>query len=244
MYATAVAGDGTVEPNEVMLAVGGELGGGAAQLRLATPHLLNGLLPDELKLGVRVYVEEGTYRIDAYGEDAARFMRLLAVSAPSAGGEYLSDKFNGFVEAAKVEVQFGNIRLTESGYVAADLIISEGGAAVKYNIYLREDAIELQFVSTNRSRVELAARLLRLVGVNAEVKKREGKREVWYIVATTDKLAAGREEFRKALAELVKTAHKSVDEKKAEGWLEELEKGRVLKEGWPKYHVGCQVAAG
>jgi hypothetical protein len=77
---------------------------------------------------------------------------------------------------------------------------------VKYNVYLREDAIELQFVSTDRSRAELAARLLRLAGVNAEVKKREGKRDVWYIVATTDKLAAGREELRKALAEIVETA--------------------------------------
>jgi len=28
-----------------------------------------------------------------------------------------------------------------------------------------------------------------------------------------------------------------VDEKKAKRWLEKLEKGRVLKEGWPKYNV-------
>jgi hypothetical protein len=34
-----------------------------------------------------------------------------------------------------------------------------GGVAVKYNVYLRENAIELQFQSTDRSRVELAARL-------------------------------------------------------------------------------------
>jgi hypothetical protein len=44
MYATALAGDGTVGPREVILAVGGELGGGAALLRLATLHLLNRLL--------------------------------------------------------------------------------------------------------------------------------------------------------------------------------------------------------
>jgi hypothetical protein len=244
MYTTAVAGDGTVGPDEVMLAVGGELGGGAALLRLATLHLLNGLLPDELKLGVRVYVEEGTYRIDAYGEDAARLKRLLVVSAPSSGGGYLSDKFDQFVEAAKVEVRVDNIRLTESGYVAADLIISEAGVAVKYNVYLREDAIELQFQSTDRSHVELAARLLRLAGVNAEVKKREGKRDVWYIVATTDKLAAGREEFRKALAEIVETARKSVGEEKAKRWLEKLEEGLTLREGWPKYHVGLSGSGG
>jgi hypothetical protein len=244
MYATAVAGDGTVGPDEVMLAVGGELGGGAALLRLATLHLLNGLLPDELKLSVRVYVEEGTYRIDAYGEDAARLKRLLAVSAPSSGGGYLSDKFDQFVEAAKVEVRVDNIRLTESGYIAADLIISEADVAVKYNVYLSEDAIELQFVSTDRSRVELAARLLRLAGVNAEVKKRGGKRDVWYIVATTDKLAAGREEFRKALAEIVETARKSVGEEKAKRWLEKLEEGLTLREGWPKYHVGLSGSGG
>jgi Fe2+ transport system protein FeoA len=29
-----------------------------------------------------------------------------------------------------------------------------------------------------------------------------------------------------------------VDAGKAEGWLEKLERGRVLMEGWPKYHVG------
>jgi hypothetical protein len=165
-------------------------------------------------------------------------MRLLAVSVPSAGGEYLSPKFDEFVEEARVEVRFDNIRLTKRN-VAADLTISEGGVAVKYNVYLRGDAIELQFQSTDRSRVELAARLLRLVGVTAEMKK-EGGRDVWYVEATTDKLAAGREELRNALAEFVRTAVKNgaVDEKKAEHWLEKLEKGRVLMEGWPKYKVG------
>jgi hypothetical protein len=29
-----------------------------------------------------------------------------------------------------------------------------------------------------------------------------------------------------------------IDASKAEGWLEKLEEGRVLMEGWPKYHVG------
>jgi hypothetical protein len=239
MYATALAGDGTVGPDSVELTVGGELGGGAALLRLAALHLLNELLPDELKFNVRIYVGEGRYyRIAAYGEDAARFMRLLAVSAPSAGGEYLSPKFDEFVEVAKVEVRLdeNSIRQTKSG-VAADLIISEGGIAVKYNVYLREDAIELKFESSDRSRVELAARLLRLAGVGVEVKKESG-RDKWYIVATTDMLAAGREELRKALAEIVETARKSVGEEKTKRWLEKLESGRVLKEGWPKYKVG------
>jgi hypothetical protein len=242
MYATVVAGDGSVGPREVVLAVGGELGGGAALLRLAALHMLNQLLPGEFKFNVRIYVGEGRYyNIVATGEDAVRFKRLLAVSAPSAGGGYLSPKFDKFVEAAKVEVRPGNIWLTPSGLVAADLTISEAGVAVKYNIYL-QNKIELQFQSTDRGRAELAARLLRLSGVTAEVRKetrKKGDRDVWYVKAATDMLAAGREELRKALAELVRRAVENgwVDEKRAKRWLEELKRGRVLKEGWPKYEM-------
>jgi hypothetical protein len=57
----------------------------------------------------------------------------------------------------------------------------------------------LQFRSADRSRVELAAPLLRLAGVSAEVKK-EGvsNRDKWYVIAYTDMLAAGHEGLRKA----------------------------------------------
>jgi Fe2+ transport system protein FeoA len=227
-----------VGPREVVLTVGGELGGGAALLRLATLYLLNQLQPDELKFGIRTYVRRGVYNIAATGENAARFMRLLAVSAPSAGGEYLSKKFNEFMKETRVEVRLDkdSIRRTKKGHVAADLTISEAGVAVKYNVYLH-DAIVLEFVSTDRSRVELAARLLRLAGVSAEVKMKEGGRDEWRVEVTTDRLAAGREELRKALAELVNKAVERdwVDAGKAERWLEKLERGRVLKEGWPEY---------
>jgi hypothetical protein len=47
------------------------------------------------------------------------------------------------------------------------LTISEGDVEIKYNVYLRGDTIGLQFGSTDRSRVELAARLLKLAGVGA-----------------------------------------------------------------------------
>ncbi|MCC6035699.1 MAG: hypothetical protein LM559_01435 [Pyrobaculum sp.] len=241
MYATALAGDGTVGPWEIRLAIGGELGGGAALLRLATLHVLKELLPDELKFNARIYVKKDRYYdIATYGENAARLRRLLAVSAPSAGGGYLSEKFEEFVKDARVEVRLdeNSIRQTKKGRVAADLTLSEAGIDVKYNVYL-SDKIELEFQSTDRSRVELAARLLRLAGVGAEVKK-VGGRDVWYIKAYTDMLAAGREELRNVLAKVVKeaTAGGSMDANKAEGWLEELRRGRVLKEGWPKYHVG------
>ncbi len=238
MYATAVAGDGTVGPDNVRLTIGGELGGGAALLRLATLLLLNQLLPKELTFNVKVYVNEGRYRIVAYGGDAVRLKRLLAVAAPSASGGYLSPKFEEFVEKARANVQPGNVRLTGSGRVAADLTISEAGVAIKYNVYMRETDILLQFRSTDRDRVELAARLLRLAGISAEVKKESG-RDVWRIEAHTDKLAAGRKELRDALAEIVREAITRgwVDAGKAERWLEKLEVGLTLREGWPKYYV-------
>jgi len=227
-----------------VLAVGGELGGGAALLRLATLHLLNQLLPDELKFGVRTYAERDRYYyMAAHGENATKLKRLLAVTAPSAGGGYLSDKFKKFVEEAKVEVRVDNIRLTPSGLVAADLTISEGGAAVKYYVYL-QNSILLDFRSTDRSRAELAARLLRLAGVSAEVSK-AGNRGVWRVEATTDMLAAGREDLRNALAEIVRatTERGWVDEKKAEFWLKKLERGRTVREGLPKYRVRLDKGA-
>ncbi len=124
------------------------------------------------------------------------------------------------------------------------MAISEADAAVKYNVYLRNDRVELQFRSTDRSRVELAASLLKLVGVGTEVEKAGGG-DVWYVVATTDRIAAGREELRKAIAEIVKVARKNrwIDADKAELWLEKLKEGRVLREGWPKYEVGLEEGA-
>jgi len=242
MYATAIAGDGTVGPDRVALTVGGELGGGAALLRVATLHLLNQLLPKELKFDVRAYVGEGRYyRIAATSENAVKLMRLLAVTAPSAGGGYLSEKFDKFVKEARVEVQLdkNSIRGTDKGRVAADLTLSEAGIAVKYDVYLSEKGIELYFVTTDRSRVELAAILLRHAGVSAEVKKLKSSRDMWRVVATTDKLAAGRVELRNAIAEFVREALAKgwVEAGKAERWLEKLERGRVLMEGWPKYLV-------
>jgi hypothetical protein len=140
--------------------------------------------------------------------------------------------------AGGLNVSWEGPRRTPSGLVAADLTLSEAGAAIKYNVYLRIDHILLEFRSADRSRVELATHLLRLAGVGAEVKEK-GNRDVWYVRATTNKLAAGREELRKALAEIVREAIARgwVDARKAEGWLEKLERGRVLREGWPKYKV-------
>jgi hypothetical protein len=67
-----------------------------------------------------------------------------------------------------------------------------------------------------------------VTGVNAKVKSK-GDGEGWYVVATTDALAAAREELRKALAVIIKTAlaRGLVDAGKAEQWVEKLERGGV-----------------
>ncbi|MEM4651889.1 MAG: PaRep2b protein, partial [Pyrobaculum sp.] len=144
-------------------------------------------------------------------------------------------KLAGAVELGAEEalnVSWEGVRRTEGGRVAADLIISVGGVAVRYNVYLRENAIELKFQSKNRSRVELAARLLRLAGVDAEL-ERDSSRDVWRVYAYTDVLASASEELRTALANIVRRAveHGWVDEEKARRWLEKLEGGVAAWEG-------------
>jgi hypothetical protein len=195
-----------------------------------------------IKAGVRRTVS--AFHVVASGDDAVKLAGLYFLYGPpllEGDEKVFSHKLAEAVKlgAEGLSVSWEGLRRTEGGRVAADLIISVGDAAVKYNVYLRENKVVLRFQSTDRSRAELAARLLRLAGVSAEV-KREGGRGEWQVVATTDRLAAGREELRKALAEVVRKAVENgwIDEKKAEHWLEKLEKGRVLMEGRPKYHVG------
>jgi hypothetical protein len=178
----------------------------------------------------------------ASGGDAAGLAGLYFLFGPplpEGDEKVINYKLAGAVElgAEGLDIRWEGLRLTKSG-VAADLTISGGNTKIKYNVYLR-DKVELYFESADRSRVELAARLLRLAGVSAEVTK-VGGRDEWRVIATTDKLAAGREELRKALAEIVEKARGNgwVDADKAERWLEKLEGGLTLREGWPKYYVG------
>jgi hypothetical protein len=157
--------------------------------------------------GIKAKVEKAggyTFQVVVSGGDAARLANLYFLyGAPLLKGDERIINYK-LAEAIKLGAEVLNIRWerlrkTPSGLIAADLIISVGGAVVKYSIYLRHNEIELRFNSTNRSHVELAARLLGLVGVSAEVKvkKRKDKRDEWQVVATTNMLAAGREELRK-----------------------------------------------
>ncbi len=195
---------------------------------------------------------DGIFEVKAVGGDAVKLAGLyfLYGALLLEGDDRLKNhKLAGAVElgAEGLNVSWEGLRRrTEDSPVAADLIISVGGAAVKYNVYLRENAIELRFQSTDRSRAELAARLLRLAGVDAEVKKEEvGGRDKWRVRAHTDKLAGGHEKLRKALAEIIRKAMENrwVYADKAERWLEKLERGRVLREGQPKYYVGLKEGA-
>ena len=94
-------------------------------------------------------------------------------------------------------------------------------------LYLSENAVKLQFRSADRGRGELAARL-KVTGVNAEVKSKGGG-VGWYVRASTVVLASAREELRKALAVIIKTAlaRGLVDAGKAERLVEKLERGGV-----------------
>ncbi len=113
----------------------------------------------------------------------------------------------------------GSVKLTDGGSATADLIISGGGVTVRCNVYLSEKAVKLQFRSTYRGRGELAAQLLKVTGVNAEVKSR-GDGDGWYVRASTVVLAAAREELRKVPAVIIKTALARgwTPERRSDGW--------------------------
>ena len=232
----AIDGDGHV--SAARKEVGLTCGERATALLWAAALAAHGIKAEVRRVG------RNASQVVASNGDAVRLAGLYFLFGPPLleGDERIINyKLAGAVElgAEGLSVSWEGLRQTKGGRVAADLIISVGGIAVRYNVYLGERAIVLQIESTDRGRAELAAHLLKLAGVNAEVRK-ESDRDAWYVKAYTDMLAAGHERLRKALAEIVETARDKgwVDADKAERWLEKLESGRVLREGWPKYYVG------
>jgi len=237
----AVGGDGHVSASgrgKVGLASGER----AIALLWQAAFKAHGIEAEAAKVG-------GAYNVVASGDGAVRLARLYFLFGPpllEGGDERVIN--HKLAEAVKLgaegalNIRWEGPRRTERG-LAADLTISEGDVAVKYNVYLRNE-IALQFSSTDRGRAELAARLLKLAGVGAEVKEK-GSRDEWYVIAYTDMLAAGRKELRDALAEIVRRAVESgwISEETAKHWFDKLEKGRVLREGWPKYNVGLKEGA-
>jgi len=193
--------------------------------------------------GIKAEVQRvrGAFQVIVSGGDAVRLAGLYFLYGPPLLEEDERVINHKLAEAVKLGaeglgVSWEGLRRTPRGRVAADLTISEAGIAVKYKVYL-SDKIELQFRSADRGRAELAARLLRLAGVSAEIKKANGEGK-WRVKATTDMLAAGREELRRALAEIVREAIARgwMDAGKAERWLEKLEgvwwRGRRRSSRW------------
>jgi DUF971 family protein len=230
----AISGDGYISATRKE--VGLTSGDHAVALLWAAALAAHGIKAEVRRAG-------GAFDVVAYGDGAVRLAGLYFLyGAPLLEGNEKTINYKLAeaveLEAEGLDIRWEGLRKTKGGHVATDLIMSMGGVAVKYSVYLGKRAIVLQFVSTDRDRVELAARLLRLAGVAAEVRK-EGSGNVWYVRVTTDKLAAGREELRKTLAGIVKEtiARGWVDAGKAERWLEKLEGGLMLVEGWPKYNV-------
>jgi len=239
----AVGGDGYVSA-----AGRGEVGLASGERPIA---LLWGAALAAHGIKAEVRGADRAFQVVASGGGAVRLARLYFLFGPPLleGGDegVINHKLAEAVELGgkgALNIRWEEPRQTKRKRVAADLTISEGDVAVKYNVYLLKNAILLRFRSTDRGRAELAARLLKLAGVDAEV-RRVGGRNVWYVEATTDKLATGRRELRDAVADIVKTARDNdlVDAGKAERWLEKLEGGLTLKEGWPKYEVGLAEGA-
>ncbi|MFP3266816.1 MAG: PaRep2b protein [Thermoproteus sp.] len=204
--------------------------------------------------GIRAEVRDigrGFYVV-ASGGDAVRLARLYFLYGPPLlekdernANHKQDDRLMNHRLAETVElgarttlnINWKGFRRTKSGHVAADLVISEGGVDIKYNVYLRNDIL-LEFGSTDRGRVELAARLLRLAGVSTEVKEKNDE-GAWYVWATTDRLVAGHKKLKDALTEIVEAARDNgwVDASKAERWLEKLRSGITLRKGWPRHLV-------
>jgi len=127
--------------------------------------------------GIKAVVRRvgSVFHVAASGGDAAKLAGLYylyGLPLLEEDERIINHKLAEAVElgAEGLDIRWEGLRRTEEGLVAADLIISVSGVAVKYNVYLRNE-IELRFASTDRSSAELAARLLRLAGVPAEVKK-------------------------------------------------------------------------
>jgi hypothetical protein len=115
--------------------------------------------------GIKAEVRKvgSVFHVVASGDDAVRLAGLYFLyGAPllEEDERIINHKLAEAVElgAEGLDIRWEGLRQTKSG------------VAVKYNVYLRNE-IELRFASTDRSSAELAARLLRLAGVHAEVKK-------------------------------------------------------------------------
>ena len=233
----AVGGDGYV--SAAMKEVGLTSGKDSTALPWATAWAAHGVRP-------RVAGAGRVFHVVALNDGAVRLAQLYALFGPPMLKEegFIDHKLVEAVElGSKVSVEVVRVGETKKGNVMATIRISAAGGGVwrEFNVYLGED-VELSLASTNREEDELRAHLLRLAGVETRVRK-EGGRDVWYLGATTDQLAAGGEELRRELAKAVRQAREMglLEEGKARRWIEKFEAGVSTWHGY-KFTVGLKKA--
>jgi len=122
--------------------------------------------------------------------------------------------------------------------------VRAGPWEAKYDVYLKENAVVLQFTSTDAERAYQMAHILKLLGVKAEPKAVEDRsrgRRWWLIYATTDVLASKTvlPAFREAIAKAVEEAAEKglVEAEKAKRWAEKLREGVTTAEDKPKFKI-------
>ena len=174
------------------------------------------------------------FKVVASNDGAVRLAQLCVLFGPP------MLKKEGFINHKLVEaVELGSkvlVRIDEGswrrikGGAAVDLYISAGNVMGVFSLYLHNKVV-LIFRSTNREEVELGVRLLRLAGVETEVKK---SKDMWYVRIFTDQLAEGDEELRRGLIKAVEEALRRgwVDEQRVRRWIEKFERGISTWEGY------------
>ena len=231
-FAAAVAGDGHVRRGLVRLTSGD---GGAALLWLAALQRageLAGFKP-------RLYVGDRYYRVEVSGmENVAALAALMPAVGLNPKAEKAVDMFREWAEeAGAVEVKLEAVEKTSRGAKAV-VAVRAGPWEAKYDVYLRGNAVELRFNSTDVERVYQMAHVLKLLGVKAEPKKSGNK---WRIDASTDVLAskAVLPLFREAIARAVEEAARRgwIKGDTAERWAEKLREGVTIAEDKPKFNI-------
>jgi len=225
VVSSAIGGDGSVSAawKEVSLSSGK----GAAALLWAAAWAAYGVRP-------RATSDGRAFKVVASNDDAVRLAQLYMLFSPPMLEEegFINHKLVEAVELGSkvsVRIEEGSWRRIKDG-AAVDLYISAGSVMGVFSLYLHNKVV-LIFRSTNREEVELGVRLLRLAGVETEVKK---SKDMWYVRTFTDQLAEGDEELRRGLIKAVEEALRRgwVDEQRARRWIEKFERGISTWEGY------------
>ena len=220
MLSAEIDGDGTIAAAQKRVSLAA--GCAAATLLWAAAMAAHGIRP-------KVYwSRRNEVYVVADGKHAAAAALLYIVYRLGAGAENHKAAEAARLAPEAVSIRWENLRRVKNA-VAADLRISALGQEVKFSLYLHKSTIALRFNTTARKRAELAAGLLRALGVNAEAREK-GKSE-WSVSASTDQLAAGHEKLRKTIMAVINAALRrkelsaALNKELAEEWLRKLERG-------------------